>query len=159
MKRIALAVALVVMGGCAGMTIVPLYVSPPTGLYNVVGVRSNNVGFQSRLLDALRGSKAFAEVEVLEPESAPLPDSGLRVSSYVWEVETGGGYDFVLGGRETVRRYVNVTVELRDSKARRVAKFRIWRFGSLASSYEVGSLADETAAAIVRWSQGRGLSR
>jgi hypothetical protein len=115
------------------------------------------MGFASRLLDALRGSKAFAEVEVLEPESAPLPDSGLRVSSNVWEEETGG-YD-VVWGSFPVQQYVGATVELRDSKARQVAKFDIWRFGRLSSSYEVGSLADEAAAAIVRWSRGEGLTR
>ena len=173
MKRIALAVALVVMGGCTGMTFEPLNEQPPIGLYNVVGVRSPigrramaNIGFQSRLLDALRGSKAFAEVEVLEPGSAPLLDSGLRVSSSLWEKKTRGGWNYFSGYTQG-RHYVGATVLLWDSKARHVATFStrhvatftIRRYGGLSSSYEVGSLADEAAAAIVRWSRGEGLSR
>ena len=97
MKRIVFAVALVVLGGCAGTTIDVSIERAPRGPYDGVAVdhtnhiefdpggRRNFVGsskdwleFRRRLVEALRASDAFAEL--LDPDSAPLAESALRVS-------------------------------------------------------------------------------
>ena len=121
--------------------------------------------FRRRLVEALRGSKAFAEV--LDPAPALLPASALLLTAETWRQVTGGcnwAYMFDFRPCDT---YYGANVELRDSKASPVVSFKIWwsdkiwreRSRDYRGSSKLGALADEAAAAIVGWSRGESLTR
>ena len=163
MKRIAVAVALVVMGGCTGTTVEPLYEQSPTEPYNVVaigrfsdpwGYQSGTNEFRRGLVWDLRRSKAFAEV--IDPAPIPLPASALLLTAAMAEPKRGGlCQDHIFG--TVCPFYAGATVELRDSTGDLFTSFklRVHGYGRAVLS----KLAGETSAAIVRWSQGEGLSR
>ncbi len=192
------AMALAVLGGCTNpITIKPLLEQPSAGRYNVIaigvfydsggpfGYRSYPVDsddklyFYRRLVEALRGSKAFAEV--LDPApalihtqaewrqaAAVLPASALLLTAKLWRKETGGAGDLL--PMFPARTYYGANVVLRDSKADDIVSFKLWwevrgsrvrarRLDRAELDTVFRSLADETAAAIVRWSRGESLAR
>ncbi len=168
MKRILFTVlALVVISGCAG-TAVDFDISierAPRGPYDVVAIgvyfgdrapirgfrtypvdSEDKLHFRRRLVEALRESKAFTDV--LDPSPALLPASALLLAADIRM--TRGGWQSTLFGGNWEGRHVGAQVVLRDSKGTHLAVFEI-------SDGEFDRLADEAAAAIVRWSQGEGL--
>ena len=173
MKRIIFTVlALVVISGCAG-TAVDFDISierAPRGPYDVVAIgvyfgdrapirgfrtypvdSEDKLHFRRRLVEALRESKAFTDV--LDPSPALLPASALLLAADI-RMTRGGWHTYSTlfggGGNYWEGRHVGAQVVLRDSKGTHLAVFEI-------SDGEFGRLADEAAAAIVRWSQGEGL--
>ncbi len=177
------AMVLAVLGGCNGLptTIIkPQPVSaavleqPSSGRYDVVAIggitgswasSEDQLYFRRRLVEALRRSKEFAKVQ--DPAPEPLPASvlhltaGLSLKRVCREM-----INWKLSGCRRWTYTSDAKVELRDSKGDQVIWFEVsshrHRVSTVGSDENkdhslFGSMADEAAAAIVRWSRGESL--